>query len=515
MSLEIIKEALGILDTIAKLPTGAITFTNAITTIFQVISAILQADGKEGWSTIANEAIGKGALTLEDEKDLKPLTDLLIQLKYANKDTPLENLQKGGGASINPNPDLNKLFAKGVNKFKEVNKTVNDFSSTFGITKFERIFDRLADPKPLLPLGAFPAVRATGLQNLPVPFRFMIFFLYSVLHIVRLVTSDVTIIRKVLSVVLAILELLRGDWKTSLLAFAGFFGSGLVYTGFVYKIFLEIFYMISPPLQNDIVFGAYRVTKSILIGFLLNIFKITATYTIRTQAIKLFERLIAKEEEIDAVLEEKGFLKRGYMNPDDPQEGVHEYIEDATWNCSSEFQDAIKIAKENSIMRVILQLCNIPTSEDDQECAKFAKYAYQQGYKTWAELLREEGLLKLMDADDLPSPPGSDGPEAPEGMDPAETAEYTKIQKEIHDLRKEWNKAMDKEEAAERKMLEALAKLAPSTKSATPTSVPSPGLPIGSPIGSPIHVDISWAAQQAAAAAAATDKDADADADKP
>jgi hypothetical protein len=332
-----------------------------------------------------------------------------------------------------------------------------------------------------------------------------------VLHIVRLVTSDIAIIRKVLSVVLAILELLRGDWKTSLLAFAGFFGSGLVYTGFVYKIFLEIFYMISPPLQNDIVFGAYRVTKSIIIGLLLNIFKITATYKIRMQAIKLFERLMAKEEEIDAVLEEKGFLKRGYMNPDDPQEGVHEYIEDATWNCSSEFQDAIKIAKENSIMRVVLQLCNIPTSEDDQECAKFAKHAYQQGYKTWAELLREEGLLKLMDADDLPAPPGSEGPEAPEGMDAAATAEYTKIQKEINDLRTEWNKAMDKEEMAERKMLEALAKLVPATKSATPVSAPSPGLPIGSPI----HVDISWAAQQAAAAAAATDADADADKDKP
>ena len=513
MSLEIIKEALGILDTIGKLPTGAITFTNAITTIFQVISAILQADGKEGWSTIANEAIGKGVLTLEDEKDLKPLTDLLIQLKYANKDTPLENLQKGGG-SVNPDPDLDKLYAKGVNKIKEVNKTVSDFSSTFGITKFERIFDRLADPKPLLPLGAIPAIRPTGIQNQPVPFRFMIFFLYSVLHIVRLVTSDVAIIRKVLSVVLAILELLRGDWKTSLLAFAGFFGSGLVYTGFVYKIFLEIFYMISPPLQNDIVFGAYRVTKSIIIGLLLNIFKITATYGIRMKAIKLFEKLIAREEEIDAVLEEKGFLKRGYMNPDDPQEGVHEYIEDATWNCSSDFQDTIKIAKENAIMRVILQLCNIPTSEDDQECAKFAKHAFQQGYKTWPELLREEGLLKLMDADDLPPPPGSEGSEAPEGMDAAETAEYRKIQKEIHDLRTEWNKAMDKEEMAERKMLEALAKLVPPTKSTTTTtSVPSPGLPIGSPI----HVDISWAAQQAAAAAAtdATDADADKDKDKP
>ena len=511
MSLEIIKEALGILDTIAKLPTGAITFTNAITTIFQVISAILQADGKEGWSTIANEAIGKGVLTLEDEKDLKPLTDLLIQLKYANKDTPLENLQKGGGASVNPDPDLDKLFAKGVNKFKEVNKTVNDFSSTFGITKFERIFDRLDDPRPFKPLGAIPAIRATGLQERPVPFRFMIFFLYSVLHIVRLVTSDVAIIRKVLSVVLAILELLRGDWKTSLLAFAGFFGSGLVYTGFVYKIFLEIFYMISPPLQNDIVFGAYRVTKSIIIGLLLNIFKITATYKIRMKAIKLFEGLIAREEEIDAVLEEKGFLKRSYMNPDDPQEGVHEYVEDAVWNCSSEFQGAIKIAKENAILRVILQLCNIPTSEDDQECAKFAKHAFQQGYKTWPELLREEGLLKLMDADDLPAPPGSEGPEAPEGMDPSATAEYAKLQKEIHDLRTEWNKAMDKEEAAERKMLEALAKLVPSTKSATPVSVPSPGLPIGSPI----HVDISWAAQQAAAAAEATDADEDNDKDKP
>ena len=505
MSLEIIKEALGILDTIGKLPTGAITFTNAITTIFQVISAILQVDGKEGWSTIANEAIGKGVLTLEDEKDLKPLTDLLIQLKQAHTDTPLEHLQKGG--AVNPQPDLNKVFAQGVNKFKGINKTVSDLAATFGITKFERLFDGLADPKPFLPLGAIPAIRATGLQKQPVPFRLIVFFLHSVLDIVRLVVSmpsyDVPILRKVLSVALAILELLRGDWKTSLLAFAGFFGSGLVYTGFVYKIFLEIFYMISPPLQNDIVFGAFRVTKSIVIGLLLNIFKITATYTLRTKAIRLFEGFISREGEIDAVLEEKGFLKRGYQDPDDPMgPGLHEFIEDATWNCSSEFQDSISIAKESPILRVILQLCNIPTSEDDEECKKFAKHAYQQGYKTWAELLREEGLLKLMDSDDLPAAPGSEESDGSGPSDPALAAEYAKIKKEIEDLRKEWNKAMDKEEAAERKMLDALAKLVPSTKTTDTTEPSAPGLPIGSPI----HVDISWAAAQAAAAKEATEK---------
>ena len=115
MSLEIIKESLQLLDTIGKLPTSATTFATAVNTIFQVISAILQVDGKEGWSRIANDAIGKGVLTLEDEKDLKPLTDLLVQLKQAHTDTPLEPLQKVG--AVNPQPDLNKVFAQGVNKF--------------------------------------------------------------------------------------------------------------------------------------------------------------------------------------------------------------------------------------------------------------------------------------------------------------------------------------------------------------------------------------------------------------
>jgi hypothetical protein len=394
------------------------------------------------------------------------------------------------------------MYAKGVESFKGVNKMVSDFAAMSGITKIERTYDRLDDLKPFKPLGGILAVRATGLHETPVPFRLVIFLVNSVLDVARLMVSmpgyDVPLLRKVLSVALAIIELLRGDWKTSLLAFAGVFGSGLVYTGFVYKMFLEIFYMISPPLQNDIVFGAFRVTKSILVGLLLNIFKITATYKIRMQAIEFFEELISREKEIDTVLEEKGFLKRGYMNPDDPQEGAHEFIEDATWNCSSEFQSAITVAKESPIMRVILQLCNIPTSEDDQECNKFAKHAHQQGYKTWAELLRGEGLQKLMDSDEPPPPPG-ETEAGPAGADPKTAAEYAKFKKEIDDLRKEWKKAMDKEEEAERRMVEALGSLIPSTKSVART----PSAPSSLPIGSPIHVDISWAAQQAAAAAVA------------
>ena len=60
MSLSVIKEAMSVLDTISRLPTGAITFTNAVMSIFHVLSVILTTNGAEGWHTKVNEAMGEG-----------------------------------------------------------------------------------------------------------------------------------------------------------------------------------------------------------------------------------------------------------------------------------------------------------------------------------------------------------------------------------------------------------------------------------------------------------------------
>jgi hypothetical protein len=253
------------------------------------------------------------------------------------------------------------------------------------------------------------------------------------------------------------MELLKGDWKTALLSFAGFFGSSLVYMGFVGKIFLEIFYMISPQLQDDIITGTFSVTKSIFVGFLINIFKITATYTVRTEAIQLLEGFAEREQGIDDMLTEAGFYPRAQIDPKEPiGAGTHAFIEDRTWNCSKEFQGFIAIAKKNDIMRFILQLCNIPTSEEDieKQCKQFAKYVHDKGYMKWNDLLEAEALMRLSKTGAKPPTP-PDGPEGDAAESHSKYSEkFKELKTELKALQEQWQKAKTGEKGADEKLME-------------------------------------------------------------
>jgi hypothetical protein len=216
--------------------------------------------------------------------------------------------------------------------------------------------------------------------------------------------------------------------------------------------------------------GSFSVTKSILIGFLFNVFKITAIYPVRTAGIKLFESFAARETEIDAMLMEAGFYPRAQIDPNEPiGAGAHGFLEDRAWNCSKEFQDAISVAKQNSILRLILQLCNIPTSEEDIEtqCKQFAKYAHDKGYMKWKDLLEAEGLMTLSKAEDKPpTPPGDlDG-------DAAEThskysEQFKQMKKELKTLQEQWQKAKTGEKETHEKLMTVLKTVTPPTSSAS------------------------------------------------
>jgi heterodisulfide reductase subunit C len=444
--LSVVKEALEMVDTLGKLPTSPETFMAALDTIFQVVSVILRTDGQAGWHQKVNEVMGKEVFTTHDENRLAPLVNFLVQIKYAKSEEPLENLikQQGGGY------DLDSLYASGIDYIKKLDEKVKDFSSKYGIVELVKARDLQKDMYPFdgnLSVAFPPWTTPLGL--IPLPFRTLLFMVHAVLDLVRLAVSvpgyDSPFIRKTLSVALAALELLRGDWKTALLSMSGFFASSLVYIGFVGKLFLEVFYMIAPPLQDDIIFGTFRVTKSILIGFLFNIFQITAIKPVRDQVMKAFEELAKREQQIDKVLGEAGLPGRAKIQSPFNTTGAHAFLEDRLWNCSQEFQTVIAAAKQNKIVEVILSLVNIPVSEDDLEsqCKRFAKYVDDQGYVTWTDLLKAEGLMKLSDM------------KAAAELDTPDPVGHPDLQKELEDLKKEMEKAMLDVETSEREMEEA------------------------------------------------------------
>jgi hypothetical protein len=454
MSLSVIKEAMSVLDTISRLPTGAITFTNAVMSIFHVLSVILETNGAEGWHKKVNEAMGEETLNPDDERNLQPIAHLLLKLRDSKATEPLESLFKQQGGSA-----IDAAYMSGVDAIKNINTKVRQMaaSSGMGITQYQNEMDLKPDPRPFEPIRSAGAVGLI-LAQIPIPVRLMIFLVYSALDVVRLMTAGSPIMRQLLSVCLALIELLKGDWKKSLLSFSGFFSKSMVWTGFVGKIFLELFSLISPQLQDGIVFGALRVTKSIVLGFLIQIFKMTAPEKTRIKVVELFQKLAQKKGCLDEALVAAGMPERpeGLASA----QGV---IDDDVRNCSTEFfEDAIQAAQESKIMNLVLQLANIPTNAGDvkTQCKRFLAYADKNGYVSWKDLLVAEGLMRLTEKDD------KDASEVPTG-----NAELDALLVELQNLEEEVKKVTHERKDAEKTMLELIS--GPSTASVLASALSS------------------------------------------
>ena len=452
MSLSVIKEAMSVLDTISRLPTGAITFTNAVMSIFHVLSVILETNGAEGWHKKVNEAMGEETLNPDDERNLQPIAHLLLKLRDSKATEPLESLFKQQGGSA-----IDAAYMKGVDAIKNINTKVRQMAadSGSGITQYQNEMDLKPDPRP------FESIRTAGavgliLAQIPIPVRLMIFLVYSALDVVRLMTAGSPIMRQLLSACLALIELLKGDWKKSLLSFSGIFSQSMVWTGFVGKIFLELFSLISPQLQDSIAFGALRVTKSIVLGFLIQIFKITAPEKTRIKVVGLFQKLAQKKGCLDEALVAAGMSER--------PEGLASakgIIEDDVRNCSTEFfEDAIQAAQESKIMNLVLQLANIPTNAADvkTQCKRFLAYADKNGYVSWKDLLVAEGLMRLAEKEDKEA--------APTG-----NAALDALLVELQNLEEEVKKVTRERKAAEKTMLELIN--GPSTASVLSSALSS------------------------------------------
>ena len=395
-----VKELKTSLEQILEMPTIFTNMTSSITGIFTVMSVILETEGKPGWHKKVNKVTSE-TLTEADEQTLQPLVNIIVALPGTG---PKKNLVPTTGGGI----DINSPFYALLQKIKELDAT---FDANAFLRRMEETSDGMEDTKPLKAVKylsvPFPATKPVVdyLGEIPVPFRLLIAMGHSLLDILRLMVSlpgaDMPLLRQVFSVALASLEFFRGQWKQSLLSAAGVMSQPAMYAGFVGKIFMNIFSLISPSIQEDMILGSYSVTKSLMIGILIKLFQITATYETRQAAMKVFRNLAEKNQMIDSALEEGGLVGQpATRSPSmsDPNR-LQAAVQDPTITCSKEFQGTIQMAKQNIILKLIFQMLNMPVSEEDllHHCKRFQKYMKANGYLSYKDLLViEAGITEDM-----------------------------------------------------------------------------------------------------------------------
>lgn len=330
---------------------------------------------------------------------------------------PAAPLALPAAPSALPAIDLDAAFLGLVEKTEQLDKTAEYLSSQYGLTRLEREFDA-SDDFHLVPeflrimigsMGPTGMSVKTMLDKIKVPYRLIVFAIHLYLDISRLTAATMgqPTQQKTMTVILALLELFRGDWKKALLTFMGFYGTTPLLAGQIGKAFLYLFERLSPTIQDQMVFGAWDASKSLLIGVLLSLFQLTAPFSIRKPVMEVLETLSQGKRALDQSLIEAGLKPRS-----DEFEPTWENINrlqavnrDPVFICSCEYQEVIKNIGDSALMKLILQLLGLPVNEEMKE-----KYTCvgRTPCRPYLEALKEEQTDKEASA-----PPSTPAPPAP------------------------------------------------------------------------------------------------------
>ena len=308
--------------------------------------------------------------------------------------------------SIAEEISLDKTSWKISNFFKNMDDRVKKLTREYGPFRFfynKDIDFRVPIPIPS-PLPPYVVIGFVPLNRRAVPIIITL-----VLEAIRIINGtgplSTDFARKILSLILGLVELLKGDWIQSILTLLGFFGESPLVAGLVVKTFVNVLGMVAPDLGIELAASAYKSGKSIFIGFFLWAFANFAPHAARSVVRKQFDQIrkvtenINKESEkmsetvsrtldattsrlpqmggdaniekiqgaMEASIASKGFhikfgeIPEDYIPTFDDIQRLQIIIREPTIVCSNEFQEVIRPLFKVPVFRLILELMSIPT----------------------------------------------------------------------------------------------------------------------------------------------------------
>jgi len=272
----------------------------------------------------------------------------------------------------------------GIESMDQINNTVYDIARNHGILKYEMAQAKEPD------WAIFSWVPHPVISQIKVPFQMILTTIYLCLDVARMIAGTIGAEQKrsTLSMIVALMEFLRGDWKRAVLTFMGVFGSGMMWVGQYSKMVLIMFQTLSPSIQARIMSGTLTdrmkdlttfqkgfytfgtIAKSFVFGTLLSLFQIVAPKGIRDIIITKFMEIDKNKQAVDQKLKEKGLPPRpSYLSPSFLQmSDFQALLDDPAYACSCTIQEFVEKQKDlqkgksdsGAIGLLILQLFGIP-----------------------------------------------------------------------------------------------------------------------------------------------------------
>jgi hypothetical protein len=291
-------------------------------------------------------------------------------------------LKKGANTSVFqykpelPSFSIDDAVEKVQNQLHWLDEENKKLAATIGAVAFVK--GPSTDPYKNYQIGPYPPYLPV---QVPVSPNAVLLIINSVLEACRLLVSnnlfDVATLRKILSFVLAIFDVLRGEWRSGVLSFLGVFGQSWMFTGMILKSARLVYSFISPDIQQDLESDIYKASKSMIIGFFLWMVTIVSPAYVRERVNNLMDSVKATveqvnqqidqlEPEVQAVAEKMGATVKFPRIPlqqipsfDDLQ-NLQILLRQPLFYCNDAVKPQIQSMAEIAPLRLFFELLSIP-----------------------------------------------------------------------------------------------------------------------------------------------------------
>jgi len=382
---------------------------NAIDGISKTYLAYKNAKGAKGWASSLVNQDGKSMWSPEQASQLEEkMPQVVSQVDKAFEEKPLQQEQQeqqvGGVSSLPPlhvtaesslvtlpvasTFSLDDMFYSVRSYLKSLDDKNREIAAVVGPVALVRDYTDNFQKDPQI----FSGSPQYGIPPIKIPARLIIPAISTVLETCRTIVSnsyvDNASLRKLFSIVLAVFDVSRGEWKQGVFNLLGYFGKDYMEFGKSLSMYRWVYNFISPDIQERLEEDIYAASKSLLVGAILWTVSVVSPESVRNtingmleSSKKTWDELNTMKAGIEARAQESAakvgasvtfpaFPLKQFPSFDDIQ-NFQSIVHQPEVLCSKDFQESLTLAIQIPALRFVLELMNVPTvPEAVQEICK-------------------------------------------------------------------------------------------------------------------------------------------------
>lgn len=345
----------------------------ALDGLSQTLLAYNSSKGKKGWASNLLDTVGNPVWTPEE-------------VDVIESALPMAMTQVGGGSfdfsvdssliqpSPTPSVSLDAMLATVQSSLASLDEANRQLAKLLGPTAYLDSLEqdaRFGPFPPLLPIA------------IPIPSRMILPMINSILETCRILTSsrflNTPLLRSILSIVLGIFDISRGEWKDGVLSFLGAISDRAMFIGVFLKTARWVYNFISPDIQSKLADDIWSGTKSAIIGGWLWLISITSPDYVRMAVNQMIETAKQPLEQLQQTIHQleaqvqptAAAMGAKVTFPKIPLDSLPSFSDIQNFQtllhqpavvCSPAFQQVIQPALSIAPLRLVLELLNVPTT---------------------------------------------------------------------------------------------------------------------------------------------------------